>query len=54
MELFDFTIYRMFYGIPQINRQRIIWIHQTNQAVHQIRNVLERSGLFPTSINLKN
>lgn len=48
-----FTLDGVLDRIANINRLCVIGRHQFDQAVNQIRYVLERSGLFAIAVNLK-
>lgn len=42
----------VFHGIADIHGLRVIGRHQTEQTVHQIGHVLERTGLLAVTVNL--
>ena len=45
-------LYRMLFRVAQIHRQRIVAIHEEDQSLHQIRNVLEGPRLCTVPIHL--
>ncbi|GFR89361.1 hypothetical protein ElyMa_002540900 [Elysia marginata] len=38
--------------VSQINRQRVVGVHQGEETINQVADVLERSGLLSLPINL--
>lgn len=40
-------------GVAQVDRLSVIRVHESNKAVNQIRNILERSSLGPVAVNLR-
>ena len=42
----------VFIGIPDVDRSRVVAVHESDEAVNQVRDVLEWSGLRTIAVNL--
>ena len=50
VEVVDIYLYCVFIRIAQINRLRVVSIHESNQAFNKIIYILERTGLFTRTV----